>query len=68
MHYVPPSTEPGKHLYKMSKVEILKPAFLHIPASYVVACAVMLHVLDLLFFVTITENSYIVFGLRPVAV
>lgn len=39
-----------------------------IPASYVVACAVMLHVLDLLFFVTMTENSYIVFGLRPVAV
>lgn len=42
--------------------------FLYIPASYVVACAVMLQVLDLLFFVTMTENSYIVFGLRPVAV
>lgn len=68
MHSVPPPTEPGKHLYRMSKGEILEPAFLHIPASYVVACAVMLHVLDLLFFVTMTENSYMVFGLRPVAV
>lgn len=43
-------------------------AFLHVPASYVVACAVMLHVLDRLLFVTMTENSYIVLGLRPVAV
>ena len=41
---------------------------LHIPASQVVACAVMLHVLDLLFLVTMTENSYMVLGLRPVAV
>ncbi len=39
-----------------------------LPASYVVACAVILQVLDLRPLVTMTANSYIVFGLRPVTV
>lgn len=39
-----------------------------LPASYVVACAVILQVLDFRPLVTMTANSYIVFGLRPVTV
>lgn len=39
-----------------------------LPASYVVACAVILQVLDLRPLVTMTANSYIVFGLRLVTV
>lgn len=38
------------------------------PASYVVACAVILQVLDLRPLVTMTANSYMVFGLRAVTV
>lgn len=37
-----------------------------LPASYVVACAVILQVLDFRPLVTMTANSYMVFGLRPV--
>jgi len=40
----------------------------NIPASYVVACAVILQVLDLRPLVTMTANSYMLFGLRPVTV
>lgn len=40
----------------------------NLPASYVVACAVILQVLDLRPLVTMTANSYMVFGLRPVTV
>lgn len=39
-----------------------------VPASYVVACAVILQVLDLRPLVTMTANSYMVFGLSPVTV
>lgn len=39
-----------------------------LPASYVVACAVILQVLDLRPLVTMTANSYMVFGLSPVTV
>lgn len=39
-----------------------------LPASYVVAWAVILQVLDLRPLVTMTANSYMVFGLRPVTV
>lgn len=37
-----------------------------IPCSKVVPCAVMLQVLDLRPLVTMTENSYNVFGFKPV--
>lgn len=37
-----------------------------VPSSKVVPCAVILQVLDLRPFVTITENSYKVFGFKPV--
>lgn len=39
-----------------------------LPDSYVVACAVILQVLDLRPLVTMTANSYMVLGLRPVTV
>ncbi|MEQ2180138.1 hypothetical protein GOODEAATRI_032557 [Goodea atripinnis] len=39
-----------------------------VPASYVVAWAVILQVLDLRPLVTMTANSYMVLGLRPVTV
>lgn len=39
-----------------------------VPASYVVACAVILQVLDFRPLVTMTANSYMVFGFRPVMV
>ncbi len=55
----------GPHLNKSRNTGVCPRG---LPASYVVACAVILQVLDLRPLVTMTANSYIVFGLRPVTV